>query len=72
MSEFYRYRIQRKTPYSMPCIIGNRSYPLPTYRWVDILATIDLKSAISILESYSPKEREIHRIEDSNTGEVYR
>ena len=72
MSEIYRYRIQRKIPYAMPCIIGNHSMPLPTYKWVDIMATGDLKSAISILESYSLKEREIHRIEDSNTGEVFR
>ena len=36
MSNVYRYRLQRKEPISRPCIIGNHSYPLPTYRWKDI------------------------------------
>ena len=25
----------------MPCIIGNHSYPLPTYRWKDIVVSND-------------------------------
>ena len=41
MAERLRYRLQRKEPYSMPCIIGNHSYPLPTYRWKDIVVSND-------------------------------
>lgn len=37
-----RYRLQRKESVSQPCIIGNRSYPLPTYRWKDIAVLDDL------------------------------
>lgn len=72
MSEFYRYRLQRKEPYAMPNILGGHSMPVHTYRWVDVAATINLKRAIFLLESYSPEEREIHRIEDIKTGRIYK
>ena len=39
MSEQYRYRLQRKEPYSMPNILGNHSMPVHTYRWKEIPAT---------------------------------
>ena len=30
------YRLERKERYVMPNILGNRSYPVPTYRWKTI------------------------------------
>jgi hypothetical protein len=46
--------------------------PVHTYRWVDVAATLNLKRAIFLLESYSPEERDIHRIEDIKTGRIYK
>ena len=39
----YRYRLQRKEPYSMPNILGDRSFPVPTYRWIDIAASNNIE-----------------------------
>lgn len=69
MSNIYRYRLQRKEQISRPCIIGNRSYPLPTYRWKDIAVSNDkaaLETGITDWEKYRvvdtlpepPKEEE--------------
>lgn len=55
MSDQFRYRLQRKEPYSMPCVIGNCSYPLPTYRWKDIAVSSDraaLESGITDWDNY--------------------
>lgn len=62
-----RYRLQRKTPYSMPNIIGNCSYPLPTYRWKDIAASDDLNQLIEIMQNMVPREN--YRIEDTRPNE---
>ena len=62
-----RYRLQRKTAYSMPNILGNRSYPLPTYRWKDIAASDDLNQLIEIMQNMVPREN--YRIEDTRPNE---
>ena len=56
-----RYRLQRKEPYVMPNIIGNRSIPVHTYRWKDILAS-DNKAE---LKKYLPADDSNYRIEDT-------
>lgn len=57
-----RYRLQHKETYAIPNILGNRSFPVYTYRWKDIIAS-DCKEA---LEQYIPKkEAEKYRIEDT-------
>ena len=48
MSEQYRYRLQRKEPYSMPNILGNHSMPVNTYRWKDIAVSGDFEELKSI------------------------
>lgn len=30
------YFLERKEPYAMPNVLGNRSFPVHTYRWVQI------------------------------------
>lgn len=59
-----RYRLQRKTPYTMPNILGGHSFPVPTYRWKDI-ATSDDKSALEALVS----DWTNYRIEDTRPYE---
>ena len=36
-----RYCLQRKEQFVMPNILGNRSFPVYTYRWKDIAASDD-------------------------------
>lgn len=40
-----RYRLQRKERFVIPNIVGNRSMPVYSYRWKDILAS-DSKEAL--------------------------
>lgn len=44
MNERLRYRLQRKEPYTMPNIIGNRSMPVRTFRWRDVALSNDKES----------------------------
>lgn len=60
----YRYRLQRKEPWAMPNILGNHSFPVYTYRWVDIAAS-DSREA---LEEIRPKGND-YRIEDTRQYE---
>lgn len=55
-----RYRLQRKEAYHMPNILGNKSYPVATYRWRDILASDDKEA----LEEYLIEDGN-HRIIDT-------
>ena len=62
-----RYRLQRKTAYSMANILGNCSYPVPTYRWKDIAASDDKNQLIEIMQNMVPHEN--YRIEDTRPNE---
>ena len=55
-----RYRLQRKEVYHMSNILGNKSFPVATYRWRDILASDDKEA----LEEYLIKDGN-HRIIDT-------
>ena len=39
-----RYRLQIKESIHHPYVIGNRSYPYPTFRWKDIAVSDDLEA----------------------------
>lgn len=56
-----RYRLQRRESISRPCIIGNHSYPLPTYRWKDVAVSDDLEA----LKGCMTKKDDLHRIIDT-------
>ena len=56
-----RYRLQRKTPVSLPCRIGNVSRPLPTYQWQDVAISDDLEA----LKEYGSNCKSEYRIEDT-------
>ena len=59
-----RYRLQRKEAYTMPNILGNRSFPVHTYRWKDIAASDDRAA----LEKLMPNVKD-YRIEDTQPQE---
>ncbi len=59
-----RYRLQRKEAYAMPNILGNRSFPVHTYRWKDIAASDDRAA----LEKLMPNSKD-YRIEDTRPGD---
>ena len=62
-----RYRLQRKETIFMPCIIGNHSYPLPTYRWKDIAISDDrtaLEAMIANKETYRVIDTETDNTEE--------
>jgi len=61
----YKYRLQRKEKYSMPCTIGNRSYPLPTYRWKDVAISDDNTNFLTIV-ALNP---ELYRIDELENEE---
>lgn len=44
-----RYRLQRKERYYMRCVIGNKLYPLPTYRWRDIAVSDDEQALMEMV-----------------------
>ena len=44
--EKYRYILEAKEQYVMPNILGGRSYPVYTYRWVGIALSNDIDSLI--------------------------
>lgn len=60
-----RYRLQRKEAYTTPNILGNRSFPVHTYRWKDIAASDDRAA----LEKLMPNSRD-YRIEDTRPNEI--
>lgn len=62
-----RYRLQRKEPVAMPCVIGNHSMPLPSYRWKDIAGSDNLELLREHARGMNPKT---HRIEDIKDGSV--
>ncbi len=67
--EYCRFRLQRRERIYKPCVIGNRSYPLPTYRWKDIAASEDRTALEDILRSCEPREN--YRVIDTrNNGEI--
>ena len=55
-----RYRLQYKEPIARPNILGNRSFPVHTYRWKDIAVSDDRAA----LEKMMPNDKE-YRIEDT-------
>ena len=59
-----RYRLQRKETFVMPNILGNRSFPVYTYRWKDIAASDDRTA----LEELMPNSND-YRIEDTRPNE---
>ena len=62
MPERLRYRLQIKEPYSMPNILGNTSYPVPTFRWRDV-ALSDDKAALERMASRRGDMRVIDTLE---------
>ena len=64
MAKRLRYRLQRKEATTMPCVIGNHSYPLPTYRWKDV-AMSDDKAALEAMI----KDHAKYRIIDTEGGD---
>ena len=54
-----RFRLQRKDPISKPYIIGNRSYPYPTFRWKDIAASDDKSVLVDMLPTLGSRYRVI-------------
>lgn len=62
-----RYRLQRKEQYVHPNTLGNRSFPVYSFRWKDIAASDDLNR----LEKYQAEQRligEKYRIVDVEGG----
>lgn len=57
-----RYVLERKESHCARCIIGNHSYPLPTYRWKGIAASDDREA----LEEYGKKLKSEWRITDTH------
>ena len=49
----------------MPCTIGNRSYPLPTYRWKDVAISDDNTNFLTIV-ALNP---ELYRIDELENEE---
>lgn len=55
-----RYRLQVKETVVRPNVLGNKSYPVYTYRWRDLYASDDREA----LEKIMPNDQK-HRIEDT-------
>lgn len=53
------YYLERKVPISMSCIIGNHSFPLPTYRWKAIATCEECRPLEDMLQHM---DHETHRI----------
>lgn len=66
MNENARYRLQRKEAYAIANVIGNRSMPVHTYRWKDIMASGDRAALVEIL--LSTRGPEEYRIIDTWEG----
>ena len=60
------YFLERKEPYSMPNVLGNKSYPVPTYRWKIIYTCADRKPLEYMLAAM---DQETHRITSNNPEE---
>lgn len=58
-----RYRLQYKQPYAMPNILGNHSFPVHTYRWIDIAACDDLTALKEYAKDLLSDKR--YRIQDT-------
>ena len=61
-----RFRLQRKEAVARPNVLGNHSFPVHTYRWVDIAMCDDRKT----LEQMIPYGNQIHRVIDTEKGAV--
>ena len=64
MAERMRYRLQRKEKIARPNVLGNRSFPIYTYRWVDVAISDDIRA----LKAIMPNDR-MYRIEDTGGEE---
>lgn len=62
-----RYRLQYKEPISKPYVIGNRSYPYPTFRWKDIAISDDANALEAMIPPFATKN---YRIEDTRRREI--
>lgn len=49
------YFLERKEPYAMPNILGNRSFPVHTYRW----------KIIAMCEEKEPLEKELQKMDNT-------
>lgn len=58
-----RYRLQRKEPVALPNVLGNRSMPVHTYRWKDIMACAEREPLADKLVYCAPREN--YRIVDT-------
>lgn len=58
------YFLERKEPISIKTVIGNKVYPLPSYRWKAIAVSDDEESLKKLMEKM---DKDIHRI-TSNGG----
>lgn len=50
------YFLERKELYVMPNILGNRSFPVHTYRW----------KAIAVCEEKEPLEKELQKMDEKS------
>ena len=57
MNENARYRLQRKETYVKANILGNRSFPVYTYRWKDIAVSNDRGALEAILQGTTDQDR---------------
>ena len=62
-----RFRLQRKERVAMPCIIGNRSFPLPTFRWKDIAISDDATALEDLRRCCEPAEN--YRVIDTRDND---
>lgn len=65
MNEKMRYRLQRKEQFVLSNILGNKSFPVYSYRWKDIAASDDKKALEALLKIL---DDENYRIEDTRNG----
>lgn len=60
------YFLERKEPYAMPNILGNKSFPVHTYRW----------RAIAMCEKREPLEKKLEKLNKSSyritTNKIYK
>ena len=62
----YRYRLQRKEPWVIPNVLGNRSMPVHSWRWKDIYASDDYDWVAGIMKDIVAEGHgDSYRIEDT-------
>lgn len=66
MNENARYRLQRKEQFVKENILGNRSFPVYTYRWKDIVVSNDRGALEAILQGTT--DQDDYRIIDTWDG----